>query len=85
VLSDVGPAEGTGFHRLRKASASYVALAGGDATEHLGHASPDITRQHYLDPRITAPKRAVDYLPPLDLGEPEQAGRLGGEKDGNPA
>jgi hypothetical protein len=45
------------------------ARAGGDATEHLGHASPDITRQHYLDPRITAPKRAVDYLPPLDLGE----------------
>lgn len=59
---------GTGFHRLRKASASYVALAGGDATEHLGHASPEMTRQHYLDPRITSPKSAIDYLPPLDLG-----------------
>lgn len=64
---------GTGFHKLRKASASYVALGGGDATEHLGHASPDMTRAHYLDPRITTEKNAVDYLPPLDLdGPPEQ-------------
>jgi integrase len=69
ILCRSAGVRGTGFHKLRKASASYVALAGGDATEHLGHASPDITRQHYLDPRITAPKRAVDYLPPLDLGE----------------
>ena len=69
ILCKQAGVRGTGFHKLRKASASYVALAGGDATEHLGHASPDITRQHYLDPRITAPKRAVDYLPPLDLGE----------------
>jgi integrase len=60
---------GTGFHRLRKASASYVALGGGDATEHLGHASPEMTRQHYLDPRITSPKTALDFLPPLDLGD----------------
>ena len=61
---------GTGFHKLRKASASYVALGGGDATEHLGHASPDMTRAHYLDPRITAEKQAVDFLPPLNLEEP---------------
>lgn len=59
---------GTGFHRMRKASASYVALGGGDATEHLGHANPEMTRAHYLDPRITSPKTALDYLPPLDLG-----------------
>ncbi len=58
---------GTGFHRLRKASASYVALGGGDATQHLGHSSSEMTRQHYLDPRITASKHAVDFLPPLDL------------------
>lgn len=60
---------GTGFHRLRKASASYVQAAGGDATDHLGHSKPEVTRQHYLDARITQTKRAVDYLPPLDLGE----------------
>jgi hypothetical protein len=58
---------------MRKASASYVALGGGDATEHLGHASPEMTRQHYLDPRITSPKSALDYLPPLDLTEPPPA------------
>lgn len=61
---------GTGFHRMRKASASYVALGGGDATEHLGHANPEMTRAHYLDPRITSPKTALDYLPPLDLDGP---------------
>jgi integrase len=58
---------GTGFHRLRKSSASYVALGGGDATEHLGHSSSEMTRQHYLDPRITQSKKALDYLPRLDL------------------
>jgi hypothetical protein len=36
----------------------------------LGHASPEMTRQHYLDPRITSPKSALDYLPPLDLDGP---------------
>lgn len=70
ILCRQAGVRGTGFHRLRKASASYVALGGGDATEHLGHASPDITRQHYLDPRITAAQRAVDFLPPLDLDGP---------------
>ena len=70
ILCQQAGVRGTGFHKLRKASASYVALAGGDATQHLGHASPDITRQHYLDPRITAVKQAVDFLPPLDLDEP---------------
>lgn len=65
---------GTGFHRLRKASASYVALGGGDATEHLGHASPEMTRAHYLDPRITSPKNALDYLPRLDIDGTGQGG-----------
>jgi integrase len=65
---------GTGFHRLRKASASYVALGGGDATEHLGHASPEMTRAHYLDPRITSPKNALDYLPRLDIDGNGQGG-----------
>ena len=73
LLCQQAGVRGTGFHKLRKASASYVALGGGDATEHLGHASPDMTRAHYLDPRITAEKKAVDYLPPLDLeGPPEK-------------
>lgn len=72
LLAKKAGVRGTGFHRMRKASASYVALGGGDATEHLGHSSTEMTRQHYLDPRITSPKSAIDYLPPLDLGRPEK-------------
>lgn len=58
-----------GFHAIRKASGSYVKAAGGDATEHLGHANPKTTRDHYLDPTITGQQSALDYLPPLDLGD----------------
>lgn len=57
-----------GLHSVRKASASYLAAAGGNATEHLGHANPRVTAV-YLDPTIVKPKEtAVDRLPPL--GEP---------------
>ena len=56
-----------GFHAIRKASGSYVKAAGGDATEHLGHANPKTTKDHYLDTTITGQQSALDYLPPLDL------------------
>jgi integrase len=59
-----------GFHAIRKASGSYVKAAGGDATEHLGHANPRTTRDHYLDVNITGQQSALDYLPPLDLDGP---------------
>lgn len=36
--------------------------AGGNATELLGHSSRKVTRQSYLDPRITGPPAAVDLL-----------------------
>lgn len=62
------------FHAIRKASASYVAAAGGDATAHLGHADPAMTRGHYLDPRITETKRGLDFLPPLNLADPPAEG-----------
>jgi integrase len=62
-----------GFHAIRKASGSYVKLGGGDATDHLGHASPKTTKAHYLDTSITGQQSALDYLPPLDLGEPPTA------------
>jgi integrase len=62
------------FHAIRKASASYVAAAGGDATAHLGHADPAMTRGHYLDPRITETSRGLDFLPPLDLEGPPKDG-----------
>lgn len=56
-----------GFHAIRKASGSYVKAGGGDATEHLGHASSRTTQKHYLDTRIVGQQSALDYLPPLDL------------------
>lgn len=40
------------FHALRRTVASFYEAAGGNATELLGHSSREVTRQHYLDPRI---------------------------------
>lgn len=64
VRSGVTP---RGFHAIRKASGSYVKAGGGDATEHLGHASARTTQKHYLDTRIVGQQSALDFLPPLDL------------------
>jgi integrase len=61
-----------GFHAIRKASGSYVKAGGGDATDHLGHANPRTTQQHYLDPDITGRQSALDYLPPLDFDGPDR-------------
>ena len=59
-----------GFHGLRKSAASYVALAGGDATQLLDHSNPAITKNHYLDQTINRPRNtAIDLLPKLDLGD----------------
>jgi integrase len=63
-----------GFHAIRKASGSYVKAGGGDATDHLGHANPKTTKDHYLDVAITGQQSALDYLPPLDLEGPPQDG-----------
>jgi integrase len=59
-----------GTHAIRKSSGSYVKAGGGDATEHLGHANPRTTRDHYFDTRITGRQSALDFLPPLDLNGP---------------
>lgn len=62
------------FHGLRKSSASFVQLSGGDATSHLDHSSPAITKEFYLAPSIVGRASVVGLLPemtlpPLDLGE----------------
>ena len=58
-----------GLHSVRKASASYLAAAGGNASEHLGHSNPRTTAV-YLDPSIVRPKEtAVSRLP--QLGGPD--------------
>lgn len=59
-----------GFHGLRKSSASYVAAAGGDATQLLDHSNPKLAKDHYLDESIVRPRQsAVDLLPPLELDD----------------
>jgi len=40
------------FHRIRVSHASWVKALGGNATDSLGHSSPETTRRHYEDPRI---------------------------------
>lgn len=79
VIAEVTP---RGFHGFRKASASYLAMAGGDASAHLGHASPQTTRDHYLDPSIVRPLISpVDLLPALDLAEPAFCPRKTGPQE----
>jgi integrase len=54
-----------GLHSIRKSSASYLAAAGGNASEHLGHSNPRTTAA-YLDPSIVRPREtAVSRLPEL--------------------
>jgi integrase len=62
------------FHGLRKSSASFVQLSGGDASGHLDHSSPAITKEFYLAPSIVGRSSVVALLPTmilpaLDLGE----------------
>ena len=67
--ADVTP---RGFHAIRKASCSYVKRGGGDATEHAAHSNQKTTKDHYLDPSITGQQSAIDFLPPLDLGDEDK-------------
>lgn len=48
---------------LRRSSATYASLAGIDPTGHLGHATGELARKHYLDPAILAAGRPA--VPPL--------------------
>jgi integrase len=54
-----------GFHAIRKSAGSYVAAAGGDATEYLSHSDPSTTRQHYLVAEIVGGADPLDLLPAL--------------------
>lgn len=54
-----------GFHAIRKSAGSFVAAAGGDATEFLSHSDPSTTRQHYLDAAIVGGDDPLDLLPAL--------------------
>lgn len=61
---EVGSGTGTLFHRIRKSTASYMRLNGGDATSHLGHSAAHVTAR-YMDPRIVGQHDARSFLPRL--------------------
>jgi integrase len=65
ILGDRAGVQTRGFHSIRKASGSYVAAAGGDATEYLSHSDSKTTREHYLDRRIVGGADPLDLLPAL--------------------
>ena len=65
VLGRTAGVHAHGFHAIRKASGSFVAAAGGDATEFLSHSDPSTTRQHYLDAAIVGGDDPLDLLPAL--------------------
>lgn len=51
------------FHAMRRTVASFYEAAGGNATELLGHSTRDVTKTHYLDPRIVGgEQQACDVL-----------------------
>jgi integrase len=50
-------------HALRKSHASHLAAAGVDASRALGHSSPLVTYEHYLDPQIVGAIDHGDRLP----------------------
>lgn len=49
------------FHKIRRSVASWFEVAGGNATELLGHSGREITRL-YLDPTICQKPQAADRL-----------------------
>lgn len=53
------------FHRLRRTNLSYCAAAGGIelARVQAGHSTAELTRRHYLDPRIAGEVQAAAVLP----------------------
>ena len=58
------------FHCLRKSCASHISALGGNAQEAMGHATGQMTRDYYLDPKITRPQFPSDILfrPDDDMG-----------------
>lgn len=61
---ELGKGTGSLFHRIRKSTASYMKLNGGDATSHLGHSCSSVT-QRYFDPRIVSSHDSRSFMPSL--------------------
>lgn len=56
-----------GLHDFRRAYATAIHDAGGDATEALGHSSDAVTRRWYLDPRHST-RQPLKLLPDVSGG-----------------
>lgn len=58
------------FHKIRRTNATYTAVCGSldQAQQSLGHESPRMTLQSYIDPTIYRPTSPADILPRPDFG-----------------
>jgi integrase len=61
-----------GFHAIRKATCSYTAAGGGDATAIADHADAATTRRHYFDPSIVKVESNLARLPRLGVAKDDQ-------------
>jgi integrase len=61
-----------GFHAIRKATCSYTAAGGGDATAIADHADAATTRRHYFDPSIVKGESNLARLPRLGAVKDDQ-------------
>lgn len=68
LLKSAGLPHGRKFkpQRIRRTFATFLEIAGGDATEALKHSCRRVTRESYLDPTMHKAKPANQLLPPLD-------------------
>ncbi|RIK72147.1 MAG: hypothetical protein DCC68_26730 [Planctomycetota bacterium] len=64
--------------KIRRTFATFVELAGGNATEALGHSARRVTTEHYLDPRVIRKPAANLLLPDITGDEPKPDEPKGG-------
>jgi hypothetical protein len=50
------------FHKMRRSVASHLQANGHSACDVLGHSTPQVTRDSYLDPRIVGATRPSEVL-----------------------
>lgn len=75
LIAKAGTPECTGLQSIRRSGASYCARAGMSASDYLGHASPMIAKQFYIDPRIASrpgpmPPQILEHREVWDDEEP---------------
>lgn len=62
-------------HRMRKSVASHLQARGHDAAMALGHSTPQVTRDSYLDPSIVGKPALTSVLPSLADCDPPRIGQ----------